>query len=352
MQTTDRSKNLKRIQLIRMLTFIALLVVGLISIISINNLLVSFVVAIIISYFISPIVSYIEGTGLGRMVAILIVYCFFTSLTGLMIWAVTPFFISQTTALRGQLPGYVDSTVNLFTQYELSFDSWMGGFFQINASEKLRGWLLDQSSHLLNDLPSILSSSFSVLFLSPILGFFILKDGRQFSRELLRMVPNNIFELTLSLQNQISEQIAQYIRARLLESIIVGAVCCMGFFIIGFPYAVLLGLFAALANLIPYIGPLFGAAPGIILAIINQSSPLAITLVCSVYIFAQVIDNFILIPLVVARIVNLHPVTVILSVLLGAQLLGILGMLISIPVASTLKVTFQSIYAHITDQGS
>ena len=349
MTAPELQAHLKQNHWIKMLSFFGILAAIFAALLVIENLLLSFVVSVVISFFVSPIVSYLEGTGLSRLISILIVYCFFTTLTGLTIWAVTPFFLSQMAALKTQLPAYVDGTVRLFDGIAKSLDAGSGGIIHVDISDHLREWLTSQSSALVSGLPRVLSSSFSVLFLSPLLGFFILKDGRTFARELLALVPNNIFELVLSLQYQILEQIAQYIRARILESLILGVVCLLGFWIIGFPYAMLLAAFAAIANLIPYVGPLFGAAPGIIFVFINQGSWVEISLVLAVYTVAQVIDNLLIIPLLVARIVNLHPLTVILSVLLGAQLLGILGMLISIPVASTIKVTAQSIYNHLTD---
>lgn len=352
METLERSRRLKRIHWFKMFSFLAILVASFAALLLIENLLVSFVIAIVISFFVSPLVSHLEGTGISRTLSILTVFTFFSVITGLIIWSITPFLLSQMASLKVSLPLYVDGTVKLFDHTIKTIDSYSGGLINFEISDRIRNWLTAQSTVLVEGLPSILSSSASVLFLSPLIGFFILKDGHQFSRELLKLVPNNIFELTLNLQHQIGQQIAFYIRARLFESIIVGLVCMLGFWIIGTPYAVLLAVFAGLANLIPYVGPLFGAAPGIIFALINQFSGLSLLLVIMVYIIAQLIDNFLLIPLVVARIVNLHPLTVILVVLLGAQLMGILGMLISIPVASTLKVTFRSIYDHLTDYSS
>jgi putative permease len=349
MKPSDKSSKFKRLNWIKMAAFIGFLCTALASLIYIDNLLLSVVIAIMISYLISPVISYLESAGIGRIVSILTVYCIFTIIAGALTWAFTPFLVSQLASLKDRLPEYVDGTVKLFDSFANSLNTNSGGILQIDLSDRMRDWLTSQSAMLVDGLPTMLSSSASVLFLSPILGFFILKDGQQFSRLLLKLVPNNIFELVLSLQHQIGQQIGHYIRARLLESLIVGGVCLIGFWSIGFPYAVLLSVFAALANLIPYVGPFFGAAPGIILALINHSDGLTVTLVFSVYLIAQLIDNFLIIPLVVARIVNLHPVTVILVVLLGAELMGILGMLISIPVASTLKVTIQSIYNHLTD---
>ena len=106
---------------------------------------------------------------------------------------------------------------------------------------------------------------------------------------------------------------------------------------------------AGLTNLIPYIGPLIGAVPAILIALVNGYSGLSILAVVLVYVVAQVIDAGFLIPLMVAKIVDLHPVTVIVVIIAGAQLMGVLGMIISIPVASTLKVTVSTVYRHLID---
>ena len=180
----------------------------------------------------------------------------------------------------------------------------------------------------------------------------MVKDGRSVVNMVLGLVPNHLFETALSLIHQINFQIGQFVRARILESLIVGLVTAAGLLIISFPYAVLLGVFAGLTNFIPYLGPLMGAVPAFLIALVNGHTGLAVLMVALVYIVAQLIDAGFLIPLMVARIVDLHPVTVIVVIIAGAQLMGILGMIISIPVASTLKVTITTIYRHLIDTRS
>lgn len=347
--TIEVNSRIKRRQWIQLIVFISIVVFGLTCLFVINNLLLSFVVALVCSYIVSPIISHLESTGLSRISVILIVYVFFSTCTGLAIWAISPFFIDQFQALKQSLPNYVEGAVNLADRLTQTFNSNGSGLIHFDLSDQLRSLLTEQSKKLVEGLPSFLSSSASVLLLSPLLGFFMLKDGRQISRELLRVVPNNIFELVLSLQSQISDQIGHFIRARLLESVIVGIVVLIGLWLISFPFAILLAAFAAITNLIPYIGPIVGAGPAILIAAINSGIGLKLLLVILVYVLAQLIDVFFIIPLVVARVVNLHPITVILVVILGAEVMGVLGMIISIPVAAALKVTLVNIYRHVTD---
>jgi putative permease len=198
-------------------------------------------------------------------------------------------------------------------------------------------------------LPGYIKTFVTVMLLGPFLAFFMIKDGRIAHRTVMGLVPNPLFETALNLQHQINFQIGQFIRARIIESLIVGLVTAAGLLIVGMPYAVLLGIFAGVTNFIPYLGPILGAVPAFLVAMISGFTPLMISMVALVYIVAQLIDAGVLIPLMVAKIVDLHPVTVIVVIIAGAQVMGVLGMIICIPVAATLKVTLNTIYRHLID---
>ena len=193
----------------------------------------------------------------------------------------------------------------------------------------------------------MITNSFSVFLLCPFLAFFMVKDSHNLYRSFLSLVPNHVFETTLSLTHQISLQIGQFIRARILEAFIVGLITGIGLQFLSFPFALLLGLFAGLMNLVPYLGPVIGCIPALLVGIVNGMPLFDLSIVLSVYVIAQLIDNTILIPILVARMMKLHPVTVIVVVIAGAQFLGILGMIISIPVANAIQVAYHAVYQHI-----
>ena len=177
----------------------------------------------------------------------------------------------------------------------------------------------------------------------------MLLDGQAVSKKFLDLVPNNFFELALNLQHRINVQLGDFIRARLIEAGIVGFCIWLGLAIVGFPYALLLAVFAGLANLIPYIGPVIGAVPAVLIALVDGVTALEFLIVITVYTTAQLIDIFLIIPLVVAKIVNFHPITVVIVIIIGAQIGGILGMIISIPVACIIKLTTTTIYSHLVE---
>ena len=134
-----------------------------------------------------------------------------------------------------------------------------------------------------------------------------------------------------------------------MEAVIVGLIVGTGLLILDFPFAILLGFFASLTNLIPYIGPIIGSIPVLLVALVNNYDPSQIFLVMGLFFFTQLIDSTVLVPILLARIVNLHPLTVVVIIIAGAQFMGILGMIISIPLVNALKVSIMAVYQHITD---
>lgn len=328
--------------------FGTLLLVGLVTF-AVQGLLLSVVLAMIITYMLNPYVARLETRGLSRSTSTMIIFSLFAALFVGVIAAFSPFIAKQITGLQVELPKYIDGTIGLVKHWQNRITHLSNGLVEVKSDLELGNWFEMQSRLILLSLPQYLSASASVLVLAPFIAFFLIKDGRQFARSLLEIAPNSIFEMILNLQYQINDQIAQYIRARTLESALVGLVVLLGLIAIDFPYATVLAIFAAVTNLIPYVGPIVGAAPALVIALINQESQYFLLAVVIIYALAQLIDMLIIIPLVVAKIVDLHPVTVVIAVIVGAQLLGVLGMLISIPVFSALKVTFVSIYKHMTD---
>ncbi len=352
MQTSNTLRsNLAWENRIRLFFFIGFLLLAGFALFYIKDLLPSVVVAIVFSYLLSPLVNKVESSGLSRLVATSLVFTSFLIFIIAMLSVLTPFLSAQVSSLKGELPKYIDGSVSLIQRLQIDLRQISGGAIDIDLGTGFRGWLESESKELLSNLPAYLQSSASVIILSPFFAFFIIKDGRLMSQKFLSLAPNSVFELTLNLQYQINDQIAQYFRARLLEAVIVGAVVFFGLVIIGFPYAAVLALFAGVTNLIPYLGPVVGAIPAIMIALINSEPSLTILLVVSVYAIAQLIDMIFLIPLVVAKIVDLHPLVVVMAVIVGAQFLGVLGMIISIPICSAAKVTFSSVYQHLTNSG-
>ncbi len=343
----NQDKYLKKMNRIKLFVCCIILVAGLWVLLKVENMMISCLLAFTIHYLFSPWVNYFEHLKLNRLWATTLTLTICIVGLTLFILTMAPLISQQVITFQEELPKYMTGISDRIGQIEDKISETLGDSFDLNLSSKVEELLTHWSSSLFEDLASFLSHSLTTLMLTPFFAFFLLKDGRRLFKSMFYFVPNHYFELVLSLHHQIHEQIGLFIRARLLEAAIVGLVVWCGLIAIQFPFPTILALFAMLTNLIPYVGPFIGVVPAVIIAFINGQGYFDSVLMLSVYGLAQLIDVLFIIPLVVAKIVNLHPVTVVVSIIIGAQLMGIVGMIISIPMANAIKVTTTSIYHHL-----
>ncbi|NNL42154.1 MAG: AI-2E family transporter [Desulfobacterales bacterium] len=342
-------QSLTRERLIKSLAVIGILLLGMAVVFMTENILVSFVLGFVIYYLLTPVVNAIERSGINRRLGTTGLFILITAAFGFGFYLLLPATASQISAFKNELPELIDGTTKILSTSEQKLNSFLFNIYQIDISKSLESTLLLFFRGLFDDLPNIISSSLSVTILAPFFAFFMLIDGQAINKKFLALVPNNFFELALNLQHRMNVQLGDFIRARLLEAGIVGIFVGVGLAIIGFPYAVLLAVFAGLANLVPYIGPVIGAVPAVLIAFVDGVTALEFLMVIAVYSTAQLIDNFFIIPLVVAKIADLHPVTVAIVIIIGAQIGGILGMIISIPLVCIIKLIITTTYSHLVE---
>ncbi len=345
----QRLKQIKHQHRVQLFAFLGIIFFIFYMLMWVDNMLLSTVLAFVLFYSFGPFVNAFERRGLNRVLGISLLFAVSSLFFIFAVTSIYPLVSSQASALKSEIPKYINGTTDLILKTESQLAIFSELFQDINIIGQTEKYLYNWTQSLFEDLPNFLSHSLTVTLLAPFFAFFMLKDGPALSRRLFNMVPNNLFELSINLKHQINSQLGSFIRARLLESVLVGALVWVGLWLIGFKFATVLAIFAALANLIPYIGPIVGAAPALIIALINGEGPMGVTLVLTPYLIAQIIDIFFIIPLVVAKIVNLHPVTIIISFIIGADLLGVLGMVIAIPAASVIKVTIANVYEHLVE---
>jgi putative permease len=206
-----------------------------------------------------------------------------------------------------------------------------------SSSIQWEGWFADTGSALLGHL-------FGCLFLIPILTFCLLSQGRSIRRSFFQLVPNRFFESVYIVTHGVFSAMSDYLRAKIIEAFLVGSMTTTGLVFAHSPYALVLGFWAGITNIIPYIGPILGAAPGVLIALMDPSNPSLIWTTITVYTVANLIDAIVIFPGIVAKLVNLNPLVLIASVVIGQYYYGILGMLISIPIAAAIKVVLYEFY--------
>ncbi len=208
--------------------------------------------------------------------------------------------------------------------------------------------LESQGTVLISQFPNYLSSLFEWLLLVPLFLYFFFMESRRFSRNFLEAIPNPIFEKSYVLFSQFNAKFGEYIIAKFIEATIVGTLVTVGLLLIGFPYPFILGFVAGITNILPYIGPVIGFVPAFFIALLSKDPSVSMLGMVIIYGLANLIDMILVFPLLVSKIVNLHPIVVVVSIVIGSQLAGIVGMIVIIPFIAFFKLLFKEIYKDLS----
>jgi predicted PurR-regulated permease PerM len=188
------------------------------------------------------------------------------------------------------------------------------------------------------------------LILVPILSFFFLKDAQFFRLSLLRMFPVGDWRARVdSVVSDVNDTLTAYTRAQLISCIYIGAVCTVGFYLLGNNYALLLGVLAGVFEFVPIIGPLAIAIIATIVAGFESTAQAAATAVFLAVL--RVVQDYAIYPRIVRDGIHLHPLAIILSVLAGEQVAGIAGVFIAIPLVALGTVLHKHILEHTDSRG-
>jgi putative permease len=177
------------------------------------------------------------------------------------------------------------------------------------------------------------------LAIVPFITFFILAGWDKYLKKLIERVPNKYFEMTLNVLYKIQTDLVGYLRGWILDSVIIGLLSIVGYYAIGVRYAALIGIVAGVANLIPYVGPVVGAIPAFLVSVTQFGDFRLLVPIVIQTLAVQMIDNILVQPLCFAKTVDMHPLTVILVLVIGNELMGVAGMLLAIPIATILKAS-------------
>ena len=297
--------------------------------------------AFLLSFILNPFVDYLEQHSIRRTAATIATFLGVGALLGIALWVAVPLFIGQLKLLADMMK-HVNMEQQLLAigqeiEHRVPFLKAVDVARTVNAA----------ANDFMDGVLSNISKIFSLLMLLaivPFVSFFIVLDGRRSLKALIEKVPNRYFEITLNLVHRLGHELAGYIRGWLLDSFIVGIMMIIGYFIIGMNYAFVLGFVAGITNLIPYVGPVAGVVPAVIVAVLQGGNSTLVVNIIILTLIVQLIDNIAVQPWAFATSVNMHPLAVLIIVLIGNEFGGIIGMLLAIPIATIIKVTAKQAY--------
>ena len=310
---------------------------------SLSNIVNILIISILIAYILDPIASKLEAKGLNRLLSTILIFAFFIIIIIFFSWKIVPTIFNDLLALQANLNP--QSSTNFLIQIEnfIKDNFTFIDFGSFNIQNEINSLVSEFTKQIISfaaDLVSVIST----VVIIPFVTFFLLKDGREMKKLLISYIPNRYFEMSLNVLHKMDMQLGGYLRGQFIEAFVVGSLAILALWIIGVKYFILIGVFAGLANLIPYVGPVAGAVPAIIVAFTNGADSTVIIYIILAFIIIQLIDNVVMQPLVLSKSVNLHPLIIVIAILIGGKFFGILGMFLAVPSAGILKVTSSEIY--------
>jgi len=171
-----------------------------------------------------------------------------------------------------------------------------------------------------------------------VVAFYLLKDFGRFKSSAMRLVPTERRARVVIVMGKLDELLRSFFRGQILVSLVLALVYAIGLSLLDVPFALIIALVGGLANIVPYLGLVLGLLPAMLMSIIAFGDLAHPAGVVAVFVIGQTLEGSVLTPRIVGRSTNLHPVTVILSILVFARILGFVGLLLAVPAAAVIKV--------------
>lgn len=331
-------------------------------IVKLTGVILLLVLSVFFAYFVAPLVEflsrpiYISGRkfSIPRALAIVFAYLIIIAAIVIGIYLLAP-------RLGSQFPEFAQQARGYWNSVGTKMQSWVEYF----RSHQMPGPLLDAINGAIPGVIEKVSQTVSAvlssmagwliyipwLVLIPILSFFFLKDAETFRRSALQMLPRGRWRWRGDeFFQDINSTLAAYIRAQLTACLFIGVICAVGFTLLGLPSPLVLGIIAGVCEFVPLIGPLLVALLAALAAVLHGGffSAFLVLLFLSVLRIAQ--DYFVY-PRLIGQGIHLHPLAVIIAILSGAELAGVAGIFLAIPVVAILTVSYRHWLEHRGSEG-
>ena len=303
-------------------------------------------IGFVIAWLLNPIVKKLNQKGLPRIWGSLLVYAIFLIFIYIFLRILIPTLYNQINELIITLPAILDKFKVVMNDFldQVAISGLDVSGLKDNLFSGVGEYLLKFTNSLPTSLIDILGNLFSgigTILISLVVGLYMLFDFDAIAKHFLKLVPNkNKYEMEVLLTD-IGKEVRKTISGTLLVAFMVFVCDTIGFAIVGLNAPLLFGVFCGLTDLIPYIGPYIGGAAAVIVGFSQGSiTGIAVLIVCVV---VQLVENYILQPIVMSKTTHLHPVTIMIGLLVFAHYFGILGMVIATPCIALMKVIFKFI---------
>ncbi len=327
-----------------------------------RKVLLPYILGLVLAYLLLPVVNWLDRRmpsrlhtwKVARPLAIVITYVLLLVLIAGIVAFFVPIVLEQVRILLENWPDLASQVQDWGTR------GW--GWYTENIPMDWRQTIETNLKNLIDDalkafqdgLVTTLSTVFSTisfvigLVVIPFWLFYILHDESQVKQGVIQALPQQLRLDVVCMARLIDDVLSAYIRGQLLLCIFVGGMATISLFIIGVPFALVLGLIAGIFEALPYVGPILGAIPALVVALLSDAGS---ALWVAIAFFAiQQVENLLLVPRIAGKSVKLHPALVMVVLVIGNELAGFLGMLVAVPITAIIRDVFKYLYLRFQDE--
>jgi len=316
--------------------------------------LTPFLVAAILAYIGDPWVDRLEKR-MPRGVAVALVFVLIMGAIVAALMLLVPLLQQQLASFYDRLPQYID-------RIQAEFLPWVSGLLGVDKPDLQLGELKQLLAERLqgggavsgvwqtvaNSGVALLTTVANVLLI-PVLTFYLLRDWDILLERIHHLLPRHIEQATVSLARASDEVLSAFLRGQIQVMLGLGMVYSLGLWLVGLDFSLLIGMLAGLVSFVPYLGMVVGLGVASTVALLQFQDAMVLLPVLAVFATGQLLESFVLTPLLVGDRIGLHPVAVIFAVMAGGQLFGFFGILLALPVAAVVMVLLRHARQHYLD---
>lgn len=315
-----------------------LIILGFVFVYLIRDILLNIFIALIIAAAIDGPVDWMAKHKIRRPLGTAIIYLLVFSLFALFLYAVVPTLSHQLGSLASNLPEYLNK---LGTNFEALQQKIGPGSLQ-NVLNQINSQLSWAGSNILGAVVNVFGGLFSAGMILVISVYLVIQD-KGIKEFVSSMTPDSSQAYVINLTERVQLKLGSWLRGQLILMLIMGVLVFIGLSLLGVKFALTLALVAGLLEIIPYIGPILGSFPAVALAFLQ--SPILALFVIVLFIIAHQFENYLIAPLVLRRAVGLNPLVIIISMIIGGNLGGIMGIIVAVPIVATASVFLSDVFS-------
>ncbi len=311
------------------------------------KLLFPFVAAFVIAYLLSPIVAALDDRGVPRGISAFVLILLALMAVAAALLIIVPPVIGQITRLVASLnylPGQVEASLEKVNAWLSSLEDYEPSPYAkpiidnlILRAQDVFAALFERALAFVTSLSQLATHIVNII-ITPIFTFYLLRDMPKIKSWVRERVPRRFLDEAVETYQEVDRVLAGFIRGQFIVSTTEATFIAVGLTVIGVDYALLLGIFAGFANMVPYVGTYIGGIPALVVILLGPDVGRRLVFALILYVVVNLFDGYVLAPRIVGRRVGLHPVVTMIAMLVGAKFFGVIGFLAAVPVTATLKI--------------